>query len=208
MSEGEGGTRSEVGDDRLSEPSKLPLSPDELARHNVLPGWEGRYAAPPADSYVDPLDRPPLQATPPFFPGQDQAPPLLRPPGQQTPYGPAFRGSPGAPAAPPGADLKIAPAVLTKAASRADEIYDAFYKPAASLEEAALKALGALQGWESHDAVRLAHRQWERQAGTVTAWLARISESLRAADSTYTKTDMAADEDMRQVRVRSKLEDF
>ncbi|MDX3343562.1 MULTISPECIES: hypothetical protein [Streptomyces] len=208
MSESKDRTRSEAGDDRLSEPSKLPLSPDELARHNVLPGWEGRYAAPPADSYVDPLDRPPLQAAPPLFPGQDQAPPLLRPPGQQAPYGPGLPGSPGTPGTPPGADLKIAPSVLSKAAGRADEIYDAFYKPAAGLEEAALKALAALQGWESHDAVRLAHRQWERQAGTVTAWLARIAESLRVADSTYTKTDMKVDEDMRQVRARSKLEDF
>ncbi|CAL9284307.1 MULTISPECIES: hypothetical protein [unclassified Streptomyces] len=174
-----------TGDDRLPEPdgAKLPLSPDELERHEVLPGWEGHYTAPPADSTADPLARPQLRPDPPG---------LLRPP-------------------PPGGrsvDLKIAPGVLKKAAGRIDDIYDHFHKPAASLEEPALKAVSALEGLESARAVRLAHRQWERQAGTVTAWLAHIAASLRASDGTYTRADMEAGQAVDRVRVRSALEDY
>ncbi|MFJ4522935.1 hypothetical protein ACIP4Y_18600 [Streptomyces sp. NPDC088810] len=174
------------GDDKLPEPgqSKLPLSPDEIERHGILPGFEGHYTAPPAASTADPLDRPQLRPDPPG---------LLRPP------------------APPGgskADLKIAPGILKKAAGQVDDIYDAFYKPAASLEEPALAAVRALEGFESARAVRLAHRQWERQAGTVTAWLAHISESLRSSDGTYTKTDVAVGQTAGQVRVRSALEGY
>ncbi|MFC9263829.1 hypothetical protein [Streptomyces hydrogenans] len=98
--------------------------------------------------------------------------------------------------------------MLKTAADRIDDIYDHFYKPAASLEEPALKAVGALEGLESARAVRLAHRQWERQAGTVTGWLAHIAESLRASDGTYTRTDVAVGQTAGQVRVRSALEDY
>jgi energy-converting hydrogenase Eha subunit F len=98
--------------------------------------------------------------------------------------------------------------VLKKAAGQIDDIYNHFYKPAASLEEPALKAMGALEGLESARAVRLAHRQWERQAGTVTAWLAHIAESLRASDGTYTRTDIAVGQTAGQVLVRSALEDY
>ncbi|MFG3552721.1 hypothetical protein [Streptomyces sp. NPDC047725] len=187
MSEGKatGSDGKAAEDDRLPEPdgAKLPLSPDEIERHKVLPGWEGHYTAPPADSTADPLDRPLLRPDPPG---------LLRPP-----------PSSGRPV-----DLKIAPGVLKKAAGQIDDIYDRFYKPAASLEEPALKAVGALEGLESARAVRLAHRQWERQAGTVTAWLAHIAESLRLSDGTYTRTDMAVEQTVGQVRVRSALDDF
>ncbi|GAB7103952.1 hypothetical protein JCM4814A_22660 [Streptomyces phaeofaciens JCM 4814] len=179
-----------VGDDKLPEPSKLPLSPDEMERHKVLPGFEGSYQAPPADSYVDPLDRQLLGPR-----GLDDPPPgLLVPPGQQ-----------GVPAGP---KLRIAESVLKAAAGQVDGIYDDFYKPAATLEEPSLKAIGALAGFESARAVRLAHRQWERQAGTVTGWLAHIAESLRSADHTYTTTDQGVDESVKQVQVRSALEDF
>ncbi|MFJ9666837.1 hypothetical protein ACIRPP_19885 [Streptomyces sp. NPDC101219] len=173
-----------AGDDRLPEPdsTQLPLSPEEMDRHKVLPGWEGHYTAPPADSTADPLARPKLTLDPHG----------LRPPNS---------------AGPP-VDLRIAPGVLKKAASRADDIYDHFYKPAASLEEPALKAVGTLEGLESARAVRLAHRQWERQAGTVAAWLAHISESLRLSDGTYTKTDMGVSQTVGQVNVRSALEDY
>ncbi|MEU5536710.1 hypothetical protein [Streptomyces sp. NPDC020362] len=174
------------GDDKLPEPgqSKLPLSPDEIERHNILPGWEGHYTAPPAASTVDPLDRPPLQ---PSTPG------LLPPPG---------------PSGTSGQNLKIAPSVLKKAAGHVDDIHDAFYKPAATLEEPALKAVRTLADFESARAIRLVHRQWERQAGTVTAWLAHIAESLRSSDGTYTKTDAAVGQTANQVRIRSALEDY
>ncbi|GJF24735.1 hypothetical protein [Streptomyces sp. HO565] len=187
MSEGRtaGSDGRTTGDDRLPEPdgAKLPLSPDEIERHKVLPGWEGHYTAPPADSTTDPLNRPQLLPDPPG---------LLRPP----PSG----GRP--------VDLNIAPGVLKKAAGRIDDIYDHFYKPAATLEEPALKAVGALEGLESARAVRLAHRQWERQAGTVTAWLAHIAESLRLSDGSYTRADMAVEQTVGQVRLRSPLEDY
>jgi hypothetical protein len=187
MSEGEvvGSDGRATGDGRLPEPggAKLPLSPEEIERHGVLPGWEGYYTAPPAASTADPLDRPQLRPNPSG---------LLQPP----PSG----GRP--------VDLKIAPGVLKKAAGQIDDIYHHFYKPAASLEESALKAVGALEGLESARAVRLAHRQWERQAGTVTAWLAHIAESLRSSDGTYTRADTAAGQTIGQVRVRSVLEDY
>ncbi|MET9916051.1 hypothetical protein ABZZ04_03080 [Streptomyces sp. NPDC006435] len=179
MSEGKA-----AGDDRLPEPdrAKLPLSPEEIERHKVLPGREGHYTAPPAGSTADPLVRPQLRPDPPG----------LQPP----------------PSGGQSVDLKIAPGVLKKAAGQIDDIHDHFYKPAASLEEPALKAVGALEGLESARAVRLAHRQWERQAGTVTAWLAHIAESLRASDGTYTRTDIAVGRTAGQVQVRSALEDY
>lgn len=187
MSEGKAASRDgkTTGDDRLPEPAgaKLPLSPDEIERHKVLPGWEGHYTAPPAGSTADPLVRPQLRPDPPL---------LLQPP----------------PSGGRSVDLKIAPGVLKKAAGQIDDIYNHFYKPAVSLEEPALKAVGALEGLESARAVRLAHRQWERQAGTVTAWLAHIAESLRASDGTYTRTDIAVGQTTGQVRVRSALEDY
>jgi hypothetical protein len=69
MSEGKaaGSDGKTTGDDRLPEPdgAKLPLSPDEIERHKVLPGWEGNYTAPPAGSTADPLVRPQLRPDPP-----------------------------------------------------------------------------------------------------------------------------------------------
>ncbi|MGX1131256.1 hypothetical protein RKD49_003446 [Streptomyces glaucescens] len=175
-----------TGDDKLPEPdgAKLPLTPDEIERHKVMPGWEGHYTAPPADSTADPLDRPQLSPNPPG---------LLQPPGRS-----GGRS----------VDLNIAPGVLKKAAGQLDDIRERFYKPAASLEEPASKAVGALEGLESARAIRLAHRQWERQAGTVTGWLAHISESLRSSDGTYTKADVAVGQTAGQVPLRSVLEDF
>ncbi|MDN3260128.1 hypothetical protein QWJ26_09970 [Streptomyces sp. CSDS2] len=98
--------------------------------------------------------------------------------------------------------------MLKKAAGQVDDIHDAFYKPAASLEESALAAVRALEGFESARAVRLAHRQWERQAGTVTGWLTHIAESLRSSDGTYTKTDVTVGQTSNQVRIRSALEGY
>ncbi|KOV62710.1 hypothetical protein [Streptomyces sp. MMG1121] len=198
MSEG----KAVPADDKLPEPgqSKLPLTPDELQKHHVIPGFEGLHTAPPASSTKDPLNMPTLQ---PDTPG------LLRPPGQSGP--PA--DIPGL-LTPPGQSgqsrerLEIAPAVLNKAAGSVDDIHDDFYKPAASLEEPALKAVAALTEFESARAIRLAHRQWERQSGTVTAWLTHIAESLRSADSTYKKTDCAVGDTARQVQIRSALMDY
>ncbi|MHC3391092.1 hypothetical protein ACLQ2E_16800 [Streptomyces lavendulocolor] len=111
MSEGKaaGSDGKATGDDRLPEPdgAKLPLSPDEIERHKVLPGWEGHYTAPHAGSTADPLSRPQL---------------LPDPPGLQPP-----------PSGGRSVDLNIAPGVLKKAAGQIDDIYNHFYKPAASL---------------------------------------------------------------------------
>jgi hypothetical protein len=189
-------------DDKLPEPSqsKLPLSPDELHKHHVVPGFEGLYTVPPASSTNDPLNMTPLQP---------QTPGLLKPPGTpgRTADIPGLLKPPGQPGRSQDR-LKIAPSVLKKAAGSVDDVHNDFYKPAASLEEPALKAVRGLSGWQTALAINLVHRQWERQAGTVTAWLTHIAESLRSSDDTYTKTDAAVGDSARRVRVRSALEDY
>ncbi|MFI1101053.1 hypothetical protein [Streptomyces melanogenes] len=194
-----------MSDDKLPEPSQLPLSPDELKRHHSL--WAaGVTKAPPADSYVDPLTPVFPQPGPPLT-----GSPLLKPPLQ----GPSVQGPPlgGSPflkppvQGPPQDALRIAPGVLTAAAGRADEIHTAFTKPAAALEDPAQKASAAMDGWESAKAIRTAGTQWEKQAGTVAGWLARISESLRVGARDYHATDHAVDESLRGIAPRrSKLE--
>ncbi|MEV6549788.1 hypothetical protein AB0M57_13915 [Streptomyces sp. NPDC051597] len=200
-----------MSDDKLPEPSQLPLSPDELKRHHSE--WAaGTVKAPPADSYVDPLTPIPLRPAPPLG-----GSPLLKPPLQ----GPSLQGPPLAttpdfrlgpypplsPSGPPQDMLRIAPGVLTAAAGRADEIHTAFTKPAAALEDPAQKASAAMDGWESAKAIRTAGTQWEKQAGTVAGWLARIAESLRVGAREYHTTDHAVDESLRGIAPRrSKLE--
>ncbi|PKV86227.1 WXG100 family type VII secretion target [Streptomyces sp. TLI_146] len=194
-----------MSDDKLPEPSQLPLSPDELKRHHSE--WAaGVTKAPPADSYVDPLTPVFPQPGPPLT-----GSPLLKPPLQ----GPSLQGPPlgGSPflkppvQGPPQDALRIAPGVLTAAAGRADEIHTDFTKPAAALEDPAQKASAAMDGWESAKAIRTAGTQWEKQAGTVAGWLARISESLRVGARDYHATDHAVDESLRGIAPRrSKLE--
>lgn len=198
-----------MSDDKLPEPSQLPLSPDELKRHHSE--WlAGITKAPPADSYVDPLTPVPLRPGPPLTGSPFLKPPLQGPSLQGPPLTakPDFRPFP--PVAPPGPPqdmLRIAPGVLTAAAGRADEIHTAFTKPAASLEDPVQKASAAMDGWDSAKAIRTAGKQWEKQAGTVAGWLARISESLRVGARDYHTTDTAVDESLQcVVPRRSKLE--
>ncbi|MBT2454170.1 WXG100 family type VII secretion target [Streptomyces sp. ISL-86] len=187
-----------MADDKLPEPAQLPLTPDELKRHNAE--WRGGLVqAPPADSYVDPLTPVPLRPTSPLY----QQPPLLGP--QQPPLfgSPPFAPAPGSP---PQDLLKIEPAVLNTAAGKADEIHTAFTKPAAALEEPAQAAVTAMVGWESARSIRTAQLQWEKQAGTVAGWLAHIAESLRAAARDYGKTNTGIEQSFKGVTRRSGLD--
>ncbi|MET9700797.1 hypothetical protein ABZY31_28330 [Streptomyces sp. NPDC006529] len=180
-----------MSDDVLPEPTRLPLTPDELKKRN-LGSFAPFYQAPSADSYADPTTPPDLQPGSPLL--QPQAP-FLRPP--SGPTGPNGQRS--------GERLKIAPSILNTAADRADEIHTAFTKPAAALEAPAATASNTMAGWESAYAIQAAHRQWEQQAGTVAGWLAHISESLRAGARDYIKTDAAIEEAFRGVRRRRSL---
>ncbi|MFE7431212.1 hypothetical protein [Streptomyces sp. NPDC057545] len=178
-----------MADTSLPKPDALPLTPDELKKRDLE--WaESLYQAPPADSYADPTAPVPLQPTSPLRP----QPPLLMPP-----------GSPGTGGQGQGEQLRITPSVLNKAADRADEILTAFSQPAASLEAPVRAAVSALSDWQSARALREAHKRWEQQAGTVAAWLGHIAESLRAGARDYTKTDVAVDEAVRNVRSRRSL---
>ncbi|ATZ25810.1 hypothetical protein SLAV_19930 [Streptomyces lavendulae subsp. lavendulae] len=182
-----------MSDDTLPEPERLPLTPDELKKRNLEP-FAPFYRAPPADSYADPTT--PYDLRPGPSPLQSPSPFLRKPLG---PPGPGGR--------PPGDRLKIEAPVLNGAADRADEIHTAFAKPAAALEAPAKMVSAAMAGWESADAIRAAHRQWEQQAGTVAGWLAHIAESLRAGARDYTKTDAAIEDAFRGVRTRRSLVD-
>ncbi|MEU5435502.1 hypothetical protein AB0G73_19280 [Streptomyces sp. NPDC020719] len=198
-----------MSDDKLPEPSQLPLSPDELKRHHSE--WlAGVTKAPPADSYVDPLTPVPLRPGPPLTGPPLTGSPFLKPTPQAPPLAPRPDFRPFPPAAPPGPPqdmLRIAPGVLTTAAGHADEIHTAFTKPAAALADPAQKASAAMDGWDSAKAIRTAAKQWEKQAGTVAGWLGRIAESLRVGARDYHKTDTAVDESLQcVVPRRSKLE--
>jgi hypothetical protein len=87
-------------------------------------------------------------------------------------------------------NLAIAPSVLRGAAGKADEVYDTLHKQAASLEEPTSTAVKGVHGLQVESALRRSHKHWEEQAGTVTAWLAHISESLRAAAGMHVKQDL------------------
>lgn len=87
--------------------------------------------------------------------------------------------------------LAIAPGVLRGAAGKADEVYDTLYKQAASLEEPTATAARAVKGLQVESALRRSHKHWEEQAGTVTAWLAHISESLLAAANAHVRQDLS-----------------
>ncbi|MEU9096182.1 hypothetical protein [Streptomyces sp. NPDC048361] len=170
-----------MSDDKLPEPSQLPLTPEELDKHHA-PWAAGTTVAPSADSYADPLAVRPLQPNP-----VQQPSPFLKP-------------APQAGRRQEGERLKIEPSILTGAAGRADEIHTAFTKPAAALEAPALAAASAMEGWETALALKTAHTHWETQAGTVAGWLAQIAASLRAGAKDYTKTDAAIDEAFRGVK--------
>ncbi|MGH4032716.1 type VII secretion target [Actinomycetota bacterium Odt1-20B] len=195
-SEAAGGKPGHVvkGDDKLPEPSQtqLPISPDEVAKPHQAGDLAGDLAkAPPADSYQDPLDIKPLPKANPLLPRQSLLPP---------------KGTPD----PNGKDrLRVAPSVLRKCAHHTDEVHDAFYKAAASLEGPALTAAKGLSGWDSESGITLAHKYWEKQAGTVTGWLGHIAASLRASADDYHKTDVAVRDDLnRTPRLRSSLDSY
>ncbi|MFB9387890.1 hypothetical protein ACFPM3_12085 [Streptomyces coeruleoprunus] len=180
-----------MSDEELPIPDKLPLTPDELKKRN-LEFASPYYTAPPADSYADPTAPNLLQPESPFAPRS----PFLQPPAPRGPHGEA-----------PGQRLRIEPGILNTAAGRADEIFTAFTKPAASLEGPARTAISALSEWQSAGGLREAHKRWEQQAGTVAGWIGRISESLRAGARDYTKTDAAVEESFQgRTRPRSALE--
>ncbi|MFG2751903.1 type VII secretion target [Streptomyces xanthophaeus] len=179
-----------MADDKLPEPSQLPLTPDELKRHNSE--WAGNITKAPApDSYRDPLTPLPLKPASPLL----QQPPSL---GNQ-PFAPAPDG-------PTQDRLKIEPGVLNTAAGKADEIHTAFTKPAAALEEHALAVAAAMTGWDSGDAVKAAHKQWEKQAGAVAGWLAHIAESLRIGARDYHKTNAEIEQSFQGLKRRSMLD--
>ncbi|MGO4427925.1 hypothetical protein AB4Z54_56735, partial [Streptomyces sp. MCAF7] len=71
-----------------------------------------------------------------------------------------------------------------------DEVYDTLHRQAASLEEPTSTAVKGVHGLQVESALRRSHKHWEEQAGTVTAWLAHISESLRAAADIHVKQDL------------------
>ncbi|MFJ9645962.1 hypothetical protein [Streptomyces sp. NPDC101206] len=181
-----------MGEEILPEPGQLPLTPEELKRHHQEYAAPF-YKAPTADAYADPLD---TRTFEPKVPSLKPPSPFLTPTGPTGPHG-----------EPAGQRLNIEPAILNKAAERADDIHTAFAKPAAALKEPANAAGNAMAGWECAYAIGAAHKQWEVQAGVVAGWLAHIAESLRAGARDHTKTDTAIEEAFRGVkRPRSLLE--
>ncbi|QKV91497.1 hypothetical protein HUT19_06820 [Streptomyces sp. NA02950] len=139
-------------------------------------------------------DELPLPPGKPITDGLFAPPPLLAPPGDPNIYDPSSP-APKRPLA-PGVqgpvpqNLAIAPGVLRGAAGKADDVYDTLHKQAASLEEPTKTAAKAVEGLAVESALKHSHKHWEEQAGTVTAWLAHISESLRLAANTHVKQDL------------------
>ncbi|MDX3233454.1 hypothetical protein [Streptomyces sp. ME19-01-6] len=129
-------------------------------------------------------------------------PPLMARPGMPNIYDPNApkpgRGLAPGVHGPAPQNLAITPSVLRGAAGKADEVYDTLYKQAASLEEPTAKAARAVKGRQVERALRQSHKHWEEQAGTVTAWLAHISESLRAAANVHVKQDLGTGESFGQ----------
>ncbi|MER7792044.1 hypothetical protein [Streptomyces sp. NPDC097640] len=154
-----------MSDNDLPEPQddQLPIPPG--------PSGEGRggFAPPPLGA----LPCQPNIYSPPFAP----APPPRRP------LAPGVQG-------PVPQNLAIAPAVLRGAAGKADEVYNTLHRQAASLEEPTSIAARGVDGLQVESALRRSHKHWEEQAGTVTAWLAHISESLRAAADIHVQQDL------------------
>ncbi|WP_431043497.1 hypothetical protein ACQUSR_17440 [Streptomyces sp. P1-3] len=153
-----------MGDKAGKADNELPEPPDKWMP--LLPGQRGIVAPPPlgtqyphAPNIYDPSAPPPQRSLPPGVHG---------------------------PVAP---NLRIADKVLEGAAGKADEIHDAFYTPAASLEESTLSAVKALDGLQTANALKKSHEKWEQQAGSVTAWLTHIGKSLRLAARAYDGTD-------------------
>ncbi|MDX3227845.1 hypothetical protein [Streptomyces sp. ME19-01-6] len=133
---------------------------------------------PPGSSEGGLLAPPPLSAQP--------GKPNIYDPNAPAPRRPLAPGVQG----PVPQNLAIAPGVLRGAAGKADEVYDTLHKQAASLEEPVSTAVKGVQGLQAESALRRSHKHWEEQAGTVTAWLAHISESLRAAADMHVKQDL------------------
>lgn len=129
--------------------------------------------------------------------GDSQMPSLPLPPGARGPLEPLPLGVP-APGL--GDRLVIAEGVLIKAAGVADDVLDAFHRPAEAVRDPATKAAGELAGWESAAALRTSLKNWENQAKTVEGWLARISESLRASSHTYTGTEQGIEQQFSALR--------
>ncbi|MEU9863341.1 hypothetical protein AB0D99_20955 [Streptomyces sp. NPDC047971] len=94
-------------------------------------------------------------------------------------------------------NLKIGEKVLEGAAGKADEIYDVFYKAAASLEPDTVAASGAVGELETGAALKSSGKRWEQQAGLVSAWIANISESLRLAARDYQGNETALEDRFR-----------
>ncbi|ADI04948.1 hypothetical protein SBI_01827 [Streptomyces bingchenggensis BCW-1] len=133
---------------------------------------------PPGSSEGGLLAPPPLSAQP--------GKPNIYDPNAPAPKRPLAPGVQG----PVPQNLAIAPGVLRGAAGKADEVYDTLHKQAASLEEPTSTAVKGVHGLQVESALRRSHKHWEEQAGTVTAWLAHISESLRAAADIHVKQDL------------------
>ncbi|KUJ67825.1 hypothetical protein ACZ90_25030 [Streptomyces albus subsp. albus] len=147
---------SDKGDDKLPEPDAKWIP--------LLPDEKGVGIVAP----------PPLGTKLPGMPNiyNPNAPLPVRPlpPGVQGPVAP---------------NLRIADGVLEAAAGRADSAHDDFYKAAASAEELTNGAVKGLDGLATSSALKQSHKNWEEQAGQVTAWLTHIAKSLRMAETTY-----------------------
>lgn len=151
-----------MSDNDLPEPrdDQLPLPPGSE------PGGVGLFAPPP-------LGAAPCQ--PNIYDPRAPAP--------RRPLAPGVQG-------PVPQNLAIAPTVLRGAAGKADEVYATLHRQAASLEEPTSIAARGVDGLQVESALRRSHKHWEEQAGTVTAWLAHISESLRAAADMHVQQDL------------------
>ncbi|MFF5423297.1 MULTISPECIES: hypothetical protein [unclassified Streptomyces] len=141
--------------------------------------------------------------TPPGAPGLIAPGPLQADPGKPNIYDP-YAPQPPARSLPPGThgpvapNLKIEEKVLEGAAGKADEIYDVFYKAAASLEPDTVAAANAVGDLETGAALKSSGKHWEQQAGLVSAWIANISESLRLAARDYQGNETALEDSIRR----------
>ncbi|MCQ8188088.1 hypothetical protein [Streptomyces rugosispiralis] len=149
-----------MSDEDLPEPKD-----DELPLPPGKPITDGIFAPPPLASQPDRANI------------YDPTAPIPK-----RPLGPGVQG-------PVAQNLAIAPSVLRGAAGKADDVYDTLHKQAASLEEPTATAAKAVAGLQVESALKRSHKHWEEQAGTVTAWLAHISESLRQAANAHVRQD-------------------
>lgn len=115
--------------------------------------------------------------------------------------GPPLGGAPALGTGPSfGPSLVIAEGVLTKAAGIADDVFDAFHGPAASVHTPATKAANELAGWESAKALKTSLENWEKQTKAAEGWLVRIAESLRSSSHGYTGTDQGVQQQFSALR--------